>query len=263
VRIGIKPGQWGWSFADLERAWREAEEAGFAIISSFDHVTAAPAGAAAWDAPSLLCAMAGKTERAAVAVDVINSSLRNPFFLAGQLAVAQAASGGRLEVGLGAGSYHLARFDHAALGIEFPKREGRLRRLEECCRILPALWRGESVTDEELGLRDAALGPLGIRPPPIFVGGTSEGILALAARHGEGWNAVEHDPEAYAALARRVDELAGRPLRKAVQIFLRDVELETLRDRLRALEDAGAESATIVLTEEGPDGVARVAEAVL
>jgi alkanesulfonate monooxygenase SsuD/methylene tetrahydromethanopterin reductase-like flavin-dependent oxidoreductase (luciferase family) len=263
VRIGIKPGQWGWTFADLERAWREAEAAGFAIISSFDHVTAAPAGAAAWDAPSLLCAMAGKTERAVIAVDVINSSLRNPFFLAGQLAVAQAASGGRLEVGLGAGSYHLARFDHGALGIEFPKHERRLRRLEACCRILPALWRGERVSDDELGLYDAALGPLGIQQPPIFVGGKSEGILAIAARHGEGWNAVEHDPEAYAALARRADELAEKPLRKTVQIFLRDVDIGTLRDRLVEFERVGAESATIVLTEEGPEGVTRVAGAVL
>jgi hypothetical protein len=78
-----------------------------------------------------------------------------------------------------------------------------------------------------------------------------------------GWNAVEHDPDAYAALARRVDGLAARPLRKAVQIFLRDVELETLRYRLAALEQAGADSATIVPTEEGPEGVARVADAVL
>jgi alkanesulfonate monooxygenase SsuD/methylene tetrahydromethanopterin reductase-like flavin-dependent oxidoreductase (luciferase family) len=63
--------------------------------------------------------MAGLTEHVALAVDVLNVSLRHPFLLAGQLAVAQAASGGRVEVGLGAGSYHLARFDHQALGRPF------------------------------------------------------------------------------------------------------------------------------------------------
>src|SRR5438094_10505077 len=108
MRIGVKPGQWGWTFDELTTSWRAAEEAGFDIISSFDHVSAAPAGLAAWNAPSLLVAMAGVTERVALAVDVINVSLRHPFLLAGQLAVAQAASRGRVEVGLGAGPYPLA-----------------------------------------------------------------------------------------------------------------------------------------------------------
>ena len=121
MRIGVKPGQWGWSFDELVTSWRAAEEAGFDIVSCFDHVSAAPAGLAAWNAPSLLVAMAGVSERIAVAVDVLNVSLRHPFLLAGQLAVAQAASGGRLEVGLGAGSHHLARFDHAALKTRVEK----------------------------------------------------------------------------------------------------------------------------------------------
>jgi hypothetical protein len=77
VRIGVKPGQWEWSCEDLQTSWRVAEEAGFGVISCFDHVTASPAGLAAWDAPSLLTAMAGVTERAALAVDVVNISLRH------------------------------------------------------------------------------------------------------------------------------------------------------------------------------------------
>ena len=82
------------AFDELTASWRAAEAAGFDIVSCFDHVTAAPAGLRAWNAPSLLVAMAGRTERFALAVDVLNVSLRHPFLLAGQLAVAQAASGG-------------------------------------------------------------------------------------------------------------------------------------------------------------------------
>jgi len=77
-------------------SWRAAEEEGFAIVSCFDDISPAPAGLAAWNAPSLLTAMAGVTETIALAVDVLNISIRHPFLLAGQLAVAQAASGGRV-----------------------------------------------------------------------------------------------------------------------------------------------------------------------
>jgi alkanesulfonate monooxygenase SsuD/methylene tetrahydromethanopterin reductase-like flavin-dependent oxidoreductase (luciferase family) len=269
MRIGVKPGQWGWSFDELTASWREAEEAGFDIVSCFDHVTAAPAGLAAWNAPSLLVAMAGVTERITVAVDVLNVSLRHPFLLAGQLAVAQAASGGRLEVGLGAGSYHLARFDHQALGRPFPPLAARRERLARCCQAFPALWRGEEVTDAELGLEAASLGPLGIEPPPIFVGGTSTETMGIAVAHADGWNGVVQEAQTYRELAEQIQELCPRhrrerPLRKAAQVFLRDVGLPGARELVDGLEEAGAEAVTFVLVEErGPQAVRELAHAVL
>jgi alkanesulfonate monooxygenase SsuD/methylene tetrahydromethanopterin reductase-like flavin-dependent oxidoreductase (luciferase family) len=269
MRIGVKPGQWGWPFEELVASWRAAEEAGFAIVSCFDHVSAAPAGLAAWNAPSLLTAMAGVTERIALAVDVLNTALRHPFLLAGQLAVAQAASRGRVEVGLGAGSSHLARFDHAALGRDFPPLAARRRRLARCCELFPALWRGEEVTDAELGLSAASLGPLGIEPPPIFVGGGAPETMVIAATVADGWNGVVADATRYAELVRRVDELCAssereRPLRKAAQVFVRDLEFDGARQLVTELEAAGAESITFVLFDErGPDAVRRLAEAVL
>jgi alkanesulfonate monooxygenase SsuD/methylene tetrahydromethanopterin reductase-like flavin-dependent oxidoreductase (luciferase family) len=269
MRIGVKPGQWGWSFDELVASWRAAEDAGLEIVSCFDHVTAAPAGLAAWNAPSLLTAMAGVTERIALAVDVLNMALRHPFLLAGQLAVAQAASGGRVEVGLGAGSFHLARFDHAALGREFPPLAARRSRLARCCEIFPALWRGETVTDAELGLSAASLGPLGIEPPAIFVGGSAHETMAIAARFADGWNTVVADAARYADLAVRIDEMCAsldrkRPLRKAAQVFVRDIELRKARRLITDLEAAGAESVTFVLVNErGPTAVRELAEAVL
>ncbi|MGH2680297.1 MAG: LLM class flavin-dependent oxidoreductase [Actinomycetota bacterium] len=102
--------------------------------------------------------------RIRLGVHVLNASLRPPLLLAGQLAVARASSGGRLEIGLGTGSWHLARHDHRVAGIPFPSFAERVRRLEACCRALPALWRGEAVSDEILGLDGASLGPLGRLP---------------------------------------------------------------------------------------------------
>jgi len=269
MRIGVKPGPYGWDFTQLQESWAAAERAGFDVISCFDHVTASPAGRAAWDAPSLLTAMAGVTERATLAVDVINISLRHPFLLAGQLAVAQAAAGGRVEVGLGAGSHHVARFDHSAVSVPFPPLTERCDRLARCCQAFPALWRGEEVTDARLGLNRASLGPVGIKPPPIFVGGTSEATITIAAAHADGWNASVTDADQYAQLSRRADELCSlvgrdRVLRKAAQVFVRDIDFAQAKRLVGEFQDAGAETVTFVLTaEHGPDAVQSLAHAVL
>lgn len=269
MRIGVKPGQWGWSYDELRESWRAADAAGFDLISCFDHVTSSPSGSAAWDAPSVLVAMAGVTSRAALAVHVVNAALRHPFLLASQIALAQAASGGRVELGLGTGSFHLARFDHRATGIPFPSWTERLRRLEACARVLPRLWRGETVDDASLGLDRASLGPVGVEPPRVVVGGARGSTIAIAVRHADGWNGSEADPAVFARLLDRVDEASRRegrerPIERQVQFWLRDVGLEGVRGRLAAFEELGVDTSIVVLDEErGPGWVVRLAEAVL
>lgn len=264
MRIGVKPGQWGWSFDELLTAWSKAEAEGFDLLSCFDHVSAAPAGNAAWDAPTLLAAMAGATSRIPIAVHVLNVSLRPPLLLAGQLAVAQASSAGRLEVGLGTGSWHLARHDHRSAGVPFPPFAERVRRLEACCRTFPALWRGETVTDDALGLDAASLGPLGIEPPPIVVGGTSERVLAVAAALADAWNASPVEADRFAQLGRRLEGLLGsRTIERQVQLWLREVGIEGARDAVARYGDAGAETIVFVLDEDrDPDVIAHLAAAV-
>jgi alkanesulfonate monooxygenase SsuD/methylene tetrahydromethanopterin reductase-like flavin-dependent oxidoreductase (luciferase family) len=264
MRVGLKPGQWGWSFHELLAAWTTAEAEGFDLVSCFDHVSAAPGGNAAWDAPTLLAAMAGATSRIRLAVHVLNASLRPPFLLAGQLAVAQASSGGRLEVGLGTGSWHLARHDHRVAGVPFPSFAERVERLEACCRAFPALWRDETVSDDALGLDGASLGPLGIEPPPIVVGGTSDRVLAVAAAHADAWNASSVDADRFAELAERLVELVGgRPVERQVQLWLREVGLEGAREARDRYEDAGADTVIFVLDDErDPRVISRLATTV-
>ena len=107
---------------------------------------------------------------------------------AGEVAVAQAVSGGRVDLALGAGRSRFAGRVYRALGQPFPSREERLARLEAFCQVLPPLWRGEEVTDSSLGLGGVSLGPLGIEPPPLLIGGTSDAILTIVARHADGWH---------------------------------------------------------------------------
>jgi len=253
VRVGVKPGQWGWTFGDLLASWRIAEDCGFHHVSCFDHVSAAPQPLASWDAPSLLVAMAGVTTSIGLEVQVLNASLRHPFLLAGQLAVAQAASGGRLRVGLGAGSHHLARFDHQALGLGFPPHRERVERLAGCCRVLPALWRGEVVDDPALALAGGSLGPTEIEPPPLFVGGGSDAVLGIAARLADGWYAPA-EPERFAELAGRLDELCadvGREsMAKAAPVALKEVGLHRAAETVSKLAEQGAEAVTFILHEE-------------
>src|SRR6266571_1823885 len=252
MRVGVKPGQWGWTFEDLRASWQIAEDCGFHHISCFDHVSASPRPLASWDAPSLLVAMAGATTSIGLEVQVLNASLRHPFLLAGQLAVAQAASRGRLQVGLGAGSHHLARFDHAAVGIGFPPHRKRIERLAGCCRVLPALWRGEVVDDPALGLAGASLGPTGIEPPALFVGGGSDAVLCIA-RLADGWHAPA-EPERFAELARRLDELCaevGRDrMAKAVPVSLMEAGFHRAAETVSSLANQGAEAVTFILHEE-------------
>ncbi len=212
--------------------------------------------------------MARETERISLAVHVLNCSLRHPFLLAGQLAVAQAASRGRLQVGLGTGS-GFAREDHQVTGIPFPPFTQRVARLEACCRVLPALWRGEDVTDDELGLFDASLGPLAIDPPSLIVGGESDRVLEVAARHAHVWNGFGGEPARFAERAGRLDRTCddiGRrdPILKEAQVFAASIGRSGLRAHLDALEEAGCRRVVVVLHEErGPEAVSRLAEAVL
>jgi len=269
LRLGIKPGQWGWRFDELTTAWERIENLGFHVLSCFDHISAKPGNNRAWDAPTLLAAMAGRTQRIALAVDVVTVSLRHPFLLAAQLAIAQAASGGRLEVGLGAGSFGLARFDHQALGIAFPPLADRLTRLDACARALPRLWRGETVTDPQLDLHAASLGPLGIAPPLVILGGRSPKLLETAVRYADGWNVALEGLQQYGEQAQKVSNLCEqlgrtRPLLRHVQIFADSLEPAAARDFLNRLVAYGATTVVFVLNQNHDVAtIDRLAEAVL
>jgi len=259
----------GWTRPELVAAWRAADQAGYAVISCFDHLTASPAAVCSWDAVSLLTAMSAETNSARLAVDVLNVGIRDPFLTASQLAVAQASSGGRIEVGLGAGSYHLARFDHRALGIPFLPYAQRLARLEAFCQVLPKLWVGQTVTEPALNLSEASLGPIGIKPPEIVVGGASDGLLRIAARHADAWNCSLRGRLDFADANRRLDATCrsvGRqqPIGRRAQVFVRDVQEGGFKEVVRQYEQAGTDTLIFVLVDERhPDRISQLADEVL
>jgi probable F420-dependent oxidoreductase len=171
----------GWpSFAELTAQARKAEAAGCATLVLPDHLIEQYA------VIPVLAMVAAATERLRVGSFVLNVSLRHPAVLAQELATLDALSGGRVEIGLGAG-WNKPEYD--AIGIPFDPTGARIRRLAEAVAILkgcfaegPFSFAGEyyTITDHE-GVPAPAQRP----HPPLFLGGGGKRLLTLAGREAQ------------------------------------------------------------------------------
>jgi alkanesulfonate monooxygenase SsuD/methylene tetrahydromethanopterin reductase-like flavin-dependent oxidoreductase (luciferase family) len=266
MRIGVLPFSLGATFADLEQSWLAAEEAGFAALWTVDHSTPTSDLQPAWEASSLLVAMAARTRAIPIGVLVFDVLLRHPFIVAGSVAVAQALSRGRVQVGLGVGD-KFSKLDHDALGLGFPPLDDRVLYLEACCTALPSLWRGETVTDPLLGLNDATLGPMQIEPPPLIIGGGRRGLMELAVRHAKGWNLFTQDPQIFkekVVVLESIEASAARnePLQKSVYLFV-DRTGPDLPRVLKDFEECGAVEAMLVVRRPTRDAILKLGSEVL
>ncbi|MGH9170971.1 MAG: LLM class flavin-dependent oxidoreductase [Acidimicrobiales bacterium] len=164
--------------AALRRQAMAAEEAGFDVLCSFDHL--------GWhfSALSMLAAAAGWTSRIRLCPLVLNNDFHHPALLGQELASLDRLSGGRLEVGIGAGH---AFTEYAAAGIPFDPPALRKARLAESVEFLRRLLDGESVTwaGEHYHLEGVStLRPLQ-KPVPILVRVNGRSALAHAAVHAD------------------------------------------------------------------------------
>ena len=166
---------------DLESIRREAtaaEDAGFDVVCSFDHLGELVSAIAP------LVAVAAVTERVRLSPLVINNDLHHPVALAQEIATLDRLSEGRAEAGIGAGHSFT---EYEAAGLAFDPPAVRKARLAEATEILRRLLDGERVTftGDHYHLRDAAT----LRPLqehlPILVGVNGRAALAHAARHAD------------------------------------------------------------------------------
>ena len=164
-----------------------------------------------FDAFAWLSFLAGKTSRLRLGTHVYLLGLRHPFVSARAVQTLDVASGGRAEVGIGAG--WLAP-EWRAAGLDFASRG---RRLDEALAVCKRLWR-ERVVEHRGEFFE--FGPVAFEPkplqapwPPIHVGGESDAALRRAARAGDGWIGLDHTPESVAPRVARLRSLlleAGR-----------------------------------------------------
>jgi probable F420-dependent oxidoreductase len=198
------------------------------------------------DAFTALTALAGATRRLVLGPLVLCQSYRAPSLLAKMAATLAQVSGGRLELGLGAG---WMEEEYRAYGYGFPAPRVRHEQLIDTVEILRRMWREPRATyaGTHHGVAEAPSLPKPARLP-LILGGASERLLRLAARHADGWNSPNpawRDLGAKRARLRQLCADAGRDadaveVSEQVMVVLvrREAEVGAARERL-ARELAG------------------------
>jgi alkanesulfonate monooxygenase len=195
LRIFTEPQQ-GASYDQLLAVARTAEECGFDAFFRSDHVlamgdsTGLPGPTDAW---VTLAGLARDTSRIRLGTLVSPVTFRLPGLLAIQVAQVDAMSGGRVELGLGAGWFEE---EHTAYGVPFPDSRERIDRLAEQLEIVTGLWatpQGQlySYAGQHYAVTDSPALPKPVQqphPPVIVGGGGVRRTPALAARFADEFN---------------------------------------------------------------------------
>lgn len=209
-RIFTEPQQ-GATYDDLLAVAQRTENLGFDAFFRSDHyvkmggVSGLPGPTDAW---LTLAALARDTSRVRLGTLVTSATFRLPGPLAISVAQVDQMSGGRVELGLGAGWFEK---EHAAYGIPFPSTVERFDRFEEQLAIITGLWATPenetfSFDGEHYKLADSPALPKPVQsPPPIIIGGQGKKRTpALAARYAAEFNVVFDTVDVMTRQYRRV-----------------------------------------------------------
>jgi alkanesulfonate monooxygenase SsuD/methylene tetrahydromethanopterin reductase-like flavin-dependent oxidoreductase (luciferase family) len=199
LRFGVHSGQQNAAFDDCLTLWSRAEELGYDWCSVFDHLRPPMGGpdGPCFEGTTLLSALAARTSRVRCALLVSAVTWRHPAMLAAIAATIDHVSGGRLELGIGAGGGDLAYHQY---GLPWPASQDRLDLLDETAHALRGLWSGErfSFRGKHLQLTDAYVRPAPVqRRLPLVIGGAGPRLLRVAAEHADVWNSLVAAPPAY------------------------------------------------------------------
>lgn len=199
--------QQGYSYQDVLDMALAAKAAGMEAFFRSDHYSSFPGRSdlPTSDAWATLAGLARDTSDIRIGSMVSPVTFRIPGSLAKVVATVNEMSGGRVEVGVGAG-WNTA--EHAAHGIPYPGTVERVDRLEEELIILRGLWDepdGWSFDGEHYQVRDAFFRPKGERPN-LIVGGTGKPrSLRLGAQYADEYNISSSDPAEVSAILARLD----------------------------------------------------------
>lgn len=209
--FGIQIGPQNITLDDMREVWRFADTHGFEWVSVWDHMyESPPAGGGTlptFEPVTLMTLMAVDTRSIRIGSLVFCMLYRNPALLVKSLMTVEHLSGGRLEIGLGAG-WHEPEI--TAFGYDFPPVKERMDRLEEGVQVIRRLLTRERADFEGryYRVRNAVLNPRPLQERvPIWVGGGGEQrTIRIAARHADGWNVAYASPEQFAHKNRVLDE---------------------------------------------------------
>jgi F420-dependent oxidoreductase-like protein len=223
------------------------------------------------EAWTTLAAMAQATSRIRLGCQVTGMVYRHPAVLANMAAMVDIISGGRLELGLGAG-WNQQECD--AYGIELPPLRERFDRFDEGVEVIAGLLSQPVTTfsGKYFNLTEARCEPKPVqRPyPPITIGGKGKTrTLRTAARWARQWNALTGSPEEWADLKQTLvghcESIGRDPAEITCSVNVRidpDADLGAAAAVASAYRDAGVDLAIMNLPHRAkPDLLPQLAEA--
>jgi F420-dependent oxidoreductase-like protein len=238
MRAGIAlPQGWAEPFASMSpaEAWarvvsaaRSAEQLGFDSAWLFDHFHRwpRPDTAPVFEAFTGLTGVAGVTSRIRLGHLVLCAGYRNPALVAKMISSLDIISGGRVDIGVGAGWYE---DEWRAYGYEFPDRGVRLATLRDHLEILTRMFRPgpATYTGTHASINGAVNEPRPLQDhPPLMVGGNGPNVTwRLAARYADELNldglSPDRTAEALPVIASRCEEVGRDPatLQVSVHVF--------------------------------------------
>jgi len=196
-------------FGAVARQAEEADRSGFDTVLVMDHFYQLPMIGPLEDPMlecyTLLAALAGRTERVRLSALVTGNTYRNPAVLAKILTTLDVVSGGRAQLGIGAGWFEP---EHEAFGIEFGTFTQRFEKLEEALQIILPMIRGERarLDGTHYRVRDAFCSPPPVGRIPVMIGGGGERkTLRMVAQYADESNLLCQPSE----VGRKLDALAA------------------------------------------------------
>ena len=195
---------------ELRAVWRRIEDLGFGWISVWDHfygATGKPDDAACLEAVAMHAALACTTTKVRCGSLVYSIGYRHPAVLAKAITAIDQLSGGRADMGIGAG---WAQVEYDAYGITFPDVRTRMDQLEEGIQCLRGLLHDETTDFDgaHFSLTAARNEPRPVQAKlPIWIGGGGEKrTLKIAARYSDGWNVPFVTPEQFVHKCNVLDQ---------------------------------------------------------
>ncbi|TDW66313.1 LLM class F420-dependent oxidoreductase [Kribbella pratensis] len=203
MRFAIKTSPQNTEWADMLAVWQAADEIElFESGWTFDHFYPifSDSSGPCLEGWVTLTALAQATKRLRIGTLVSGIHYRHPALLANMAATLDIVSGGRLEIGIGAG---WNEEESGAYGMRLGSLKERSDRFEEACEVLVGLLTQETTTfqGEHYQLADARCEPKGVQKPhpPICIGGSGEKrTLRTTAKYAQHWNFVGGTPEEFA-----------------------------------------------------------------
>ena len=262
----------GW---DPVEAWRrtvavarQAERLGAESIWLFDHfhTVPRPTDEITFESFTSLSALAALTSRVRLGHVVICTAFRNPALTAKMISTMDTISGGRMELGIGAG---WKRDEWDAYGYGFPPTAERLARLRDDLGVITAMLEGDkhqhaTFAGEHSSVRDARNVPKPIQQPrvPIMVGGNGPNVTwRLAAKHADELNVDGMEPsevaDALPTIRQRCEEIGRDPstLKVSVHMWTEDIAKPGQQriDRLAGYRELGLSRAIGLIRASATD----------